>query len=157
MANVVYGVFKSAAASEPAIHELVNHQPPFSVQTFDEQPIDTNHLPEGATEFGRNIVISCIWGTVLGALFGFASGWVYTFPGFGPVLNTLFGAGSGIIIAFYTVIMIGTRVALEPIQRIEQQLGDGTILLVIETEARKDAELVADCLEKHNADPVDYL
>ena len=70
MANVVYGVFPSNEASEPAIHELVNHTPPFSVQTFENQPIDANHLPEGATEFGRNIVLSTIWGGVLGAIFG---------------------------------------------------------------------------------------
>ncbi|MCA9714196.1 MAG: hypothetical protein H6713_01900 [Myxococcales bacterium] len=156
MANVVYGVFPSNEASEPAIHELVNHTPPFSVQTFENQPIDANHLPEGATEFGRNIVLSTIWGGVLGAIFGLVSTAFYVFPGFGPVLNTLFGAASGVIIAFYTVIMAGTRIAKQPILEIERQLGDGPILLVIETESRKDADTVAECLEKHAADPVDY-
>ncbi len=113
-----------------------------------ERRLDANQLPEGATYFGRNLVvataISCVFFTIAGLVLGLYD----VVLGMGPGMGVVIGLITGVVIGVYTAMQAGTRVAKPPLLALALRLPQGAVLLTIEVDSRRQAEKVLEQLDE---------
>ena len=155
MAGIVFALYPSEKAADPAIRELTracDEHRMFSVQSHDKAPLDANYLPDDATEFARNTVLSMIIGAVAGGVLGGIVGAFIDFPGLGPGLIAIFTALTGVCVAFLSATQAGSRKAKEPLLELERHLGDGTVLLTVQYDTGTEADVIEDVLAEHGGE-----
>lgn len=154
MSHVVYALFADPEVADRARAELSRRgegAPGLDVYAH-ERHLDANQLPEAATSFGRNMVITTAIGSVFFVVAGVVIGMLDIVPGMGPGMGVLLGLISGVVIGIYTAMQAGTRVAKPPLLELAPRLEHGAVLLTIEVESRTRAEGIVDDLDERGAD-----
>lgn len=153
MAVVVYALLeRSAAEAAEALLRRDHVGGHLNVaQLHDRAPLDANILPEGATEFGRNLLMAMAAGGLFMAAAGALAGAMDLILGMGVGMGLALGFVTGLLMGLVGAMQAGTRVAKLPLRSLEAQIRDGRTLLVIEVDGRREAAAVADVLERHQA------
>lgn len=153
MPHVVYALFDDPEAGDRVRAELSRggkDGPGLDVRPH-ERHLDANQLPEGATTFGRNMVvttaIACVFFTVTGLVVG-----AYDLVlGVGPFMGVVIGLITGLVIGVFTAMQAGTRVAKPPLLALAPRLPQGAVLLTIEIDTRREAERIVEQLDERGA------
>jgi hypothetical protein len=158
MSNVVYALLSadSAKAAESELERDRNRHGSYVVQLHARAPIDANILPEGATEFGRNLLIAMGAGAVFMAVAGGVAGALDLMLGMGVVMGVGMGFLVGLLMGLVGAVQAGTRVLKKPLRELEPRIGAGHVLLLAEVEPR-DVARVVEALERHDPEEVDTL
>jgi hypothetical protein len=117
-----------------------------------EHRLDANQLPEGATYFGRNLVVATAIATVFFGVTGLFLGIYDVVLGMGPGMGVVIGVITGVVIGVFTGMQAGTRVAKPPLVALAPRLPAGAVLLTIEIDARGEAERLVDELGERGAE-----
>lgn len=117
-----------------------------------ERRLDANQLPEGATYFGRNLVVTTVISSVFFMVSGLVLGLYDVVVGMGPGMGTAIGLITGVVIGVYTAMQAGTRVAKAPLLELAPRLPAGAVLLTIEVDTRGEADRLVDELDERGAD-----
>jgi hypothetical protein len=118
-------------------------------QVHERAPLDTNILPEGATEFGRNLLIAMAAGGVFMAAAGAIAGAMDLMLGMGVGMGVALGFVTGLLMGLVGAMQAGTRVAKLALRELEPRMTDGRAVLVIEVDGRREATAVESLLERH--------
>jgi hypothetical protein len=151
---VVFALFDSSDVAAAAEADLRHGQVggPLNVaQVHTRAPLDTNILPEGATEFGRNLVIAMAAGGVFMAAAGAVAGAMDLMLGMGVGMGIALGLVTGLLMGLVGAMQAGTRVAKSSLRALEPRLTEGRALLVIEVDDGREADRVVEVLERHQA------
>lgn len=151
---MVYALFTDSATADAVCTDLTRRGeggPGYDVQPHAHH-LDANQLPESATTYGRNMLMSTVVGSVFFMIVGVVVGIYEVVPGLGPGMGVLLGLISGVVIGIYTAMQAGTRVAKEPIAVLGPRLQEGAVLLTVEVSTRKEAERLVDQLDERNAE-----
>lgn len=154
MSHVVYALFTDPEVAEGARADLSRHgagAPGLNVQPH-ERRLDANQLPEAATSFGRNMVVTTAIGTAFFVVAGIVVGLLDLVPGMGPGMGVLLGIISGTVVGVYTAMQAGTRVAKPALAELAPRVEAGAVLLTIELESRSRAEALVDDLDERGAE-----
>ncbi|MCA9649379.1 MAG: hypothetical protein KC501_05690 [Myxococcales bacterium] len=154
MSHVVYALFADAQVADQVRSDLSRRGEGglgLDVQPH-ERHLDANQLPEAATSFGRNMIVTTVIGSVFFMIAGVVIGWMDLVPGMGPGMGVLLGLISGVVIGIYTALQAGTRVAKEPLLELAPRLEQGAVLLTIEVPTRGQAESIVDDLDERGAE-----
>lgn len=156
MPHVVYALFEDAEAAEQIRAELsrVGKGGPGLDVRQHERRLDANQLPEGATSFGRNLVIMTALSSAFFMIAGFVLGLYDVVVGMGPGMGLAIGLITGVVIGVFTAMQAGTRVAKAPLLELAPRLPAGAVLLTIEVESRHEADQIVDDLDERGADSV---
>jgi hypothetical protein len=122
-------------------------------QLHTRAPLDGNLLPEGATEFGRNLAISMVAGAVVMSVAGAVAGAMDLMLGMGVGMGLALGFVTGLLMGLVGAMQAGTRIAKAPLRALEPRLTDGRALLVIEVAGQPEARRVVEVIERH--DPIE--
>ena len=154
MPHVVYALFDDAERGERVRAELSRRDG--DGQGLDVQPherhLDANQLPESATYYGRNMIVTTAAGSVFFMIAGAVVGAYDIVPGMGAGLGVLLGLISGVVIGIYTAMQAGTRVAKEALRELAPRIEQGAVLLTIEVFTRTEADRLVDLLDEREAD-----
>ncbi|MCX4243695.1 MGR2/ROMO1 family protein [Paraliomyxa miuraensis] len=156
MPQVVYALFEDAKAADQVRADLSRggkDGPGLDVRPH-ERRLDANQLPEGATTFGRNLVITTAIASVFFMVTGLVLGLYDVVVGMGPGMGLAIGLITGLVIGVYTAMQAGTRVAKPEILELAPRVSQGAVLLTIEVDTRREADQVVDQLDDRGADTV---
>ena len=120
-------------------------------------PLDANILPEGATEFGRNLVIAMVAGALVMGAAGAIAGAFDLMLGMGVGMGLGLGFLTGVLMGLVGAMQAGTRVAKAPLRALEPKLTGAHALLVIEVEDRREAVRVVEVIERNHPLGVDTI
>lgn len=151
MSIVVYALLERSEA-EAAEAELRRDQVGGHLnvaQLHTRAPLDSNILPEGATEFGRNLIIAMAIGGVFMAVAGAIAGAMDLMLGMGVGMGIALGFVTGLLMGLVGAMQAGTRVAKLPLRELESRVSEDRALLVIEVDGRREATAVDEVLERH--------
>ncbi len=153
MSHVVYALFPDPEAADQVRAELSRggSGPGLDVRPH-ERHLDANQLPEDATTFGRNMVITTAISSVFFTVAGIVVGLYDVVIGMGPGMGAAIGLITGLVIGIYTAMQAGTRVAKPPLLALAPRLPQGAVLLTIEVDSRGQAEKVLDQLDGRGAE-----
>jgi hypothetical protein len=152
--HVVYALFQDPEVADKLRAELARggkEGPGLDVRPH-ERRLDANQLPEGATNFGRNMVITTAISTVFFTAAGVLVGAYDLVLGMGPFMGLVIGVITGVVIGVYTAMQAGTRVAKPPLLALAPRLPQGAVLLTIEVDTRTEAERIVDLLDERGAE-----
>jgi len=155
--GIVYALFDSAQAVEPTLQELSRNceeHHAFAVQVHDRNPLEADHLPEAATQSGRNILIAALAGALIGGIAGVVASLVIDFPGIGPGIVIAFGVLAGPLVGVVSAMMAGHREPKAALREVATQLADGAVLLVVATDSGRETEWVESFLEESGGDQI---
>lgn len=155
--GIVYALFDSAQGAEPALQELsrnCDEHRAFAVQVHERSPLEADHLPEAATQSGRNVLIAGLSGTLIGGIAGIVTSMFVDFPGIGPGIVVAFGVLAGPLVGVVSAMMAGHREPKVPLREAATRLGDGAVLLVVATDSGRDADWVETLLVNLGAEDV---
>ena len=151
MADVVYALYDSkseATAAETAVRREHSRGGACTVQSFDRAPIDGNVLPEGATEFGRNVFISMAAGAAFMTIAGGIAGAMDLLLGMGVGLGIALGFVTGLLMGLVGAMQAGTRIPKRSLRELQTRLVDGRVLVIVEPAGKHDLDAVSDTLER---------
>ncbi|MBX7077845.1 MAG: hypothetical protein K1X88_01580 [Nannocystaceae bacterium] len=151
MPLVVYALFDEAAPAEraaAAIQRAHGRGGEVVVQLHDRAPLDGNLLPEGATEFGRNMLIAMAAGGVFMAVAGGIAGAFDLLLGMTVAMGVGLGGVTGVLMGLVGAMQAGTRIPRAEIRALEQRMGGGRRLLLVELTRRDEARAVLDALDE---------
>ncbi|MGB1275771.1 MAG: hypothetical protein ACPG77_08475 [Nannocystaceae bacterium] len=153
----MYALFDSAQAAEPTLQELSRnceeHQA-FAVQVHDRSPLEADHLPEAATQSGRNILIAALAGMVIGGIASTVTSMILEVPGIGPGIVIAFGLLAGPLVGMVSAMMAGHREPKAALREAATELGDGAVLLVVATDSGRDADWVETYMAESGSEQV---
>jgi hypothetical protein len=152
VALVVYALFDSAHAAneaETAVRREHSRGGACTVQTFARAPIDGTMLPEGATEFGRNLFISMGAGAVVMTIAGAIAGAFDLLLGMGIGMGIALGFVTGLLMGLVGGMQAGTRMLKPALRSVEARLVDDRVLVIVEPATKSDLDAVADTLERY--------
>ncbi len=155
MPHVVYALFEDAEVADLARADLSRgapHGPGHDVQPH-ERRLDPDRLPDAATSYGRQLVMSTTLGSAVFMIAGAILGAYDVVPGMNVDMGVLLGLISGTVIGVYTGMQAGTRVAKAPLLELAPRLGQGAVLLTIEVSRRELADQLVDELDERGARP----
>lgn len=159
MSSVVYALFRTADTAEAAEVELQrdpeSHTPRI-VQLHTRAPLEGNDLPEGATEFGRNLLIAMVAGAVFMSLAGGIAGALDLVLGMRVEMGIGLGFVTGLLMGLVGAMQAGTRIPKKPLRELASRLGEGRVLLLTEVEG-SEVDRVVEILERHDPQTVDAL
>jgi hypothetical protein len=151
VAVLVYALFddvSAASAAEAAVRGSFGRGGAAVVQLHTRAPLDANILPEGATEFGRNIAIAMIGGGVFMAVAGALVGAFDLMLGLGVGLGIALGFVTGLLMGLVGAMQAGTRVAKPQLRALEPRLArGGAALVLVEVEGKDDAAQLLEALQ----------
>ncbi len=156
MALVVYALFESRAAADPAVSRLARRSErheAFSIQLHKER-LDPLALPEAATQVGRNNLLAAVAGGAIGLVLGAVGAWFVHMPGLTPASAGAIGLITGVLIGYMSALMSGARDPKAPIAALASRLGDGddgAVLVTVEVDGSAQADYVEDVLEENGA------
>jgi hypothetical protein len=147
--HVVYALFDDPAAADQVRSELSRGGtgPGLDVRPH-ERHLDANQLPEAATTFGRNMVVTTAISSVFFTVAGVVVGAYDVVIGMGPGMGAVIGLITGVVIGVFTAMQAGTRVAKPPLLALAARLPQGAVLLTIEVDSRRQAEKVLEQLDE---------
>lgn len=119
-------------------------------QRHRRAPLDGNILPEGATEFGRNIAIAMVAGGVFMAIAGGLAGAFDLMLGMGVGMGVGLGFVTGLLMGLVGAMQAGTRIPKPAVRALEARLAQGGTILLVEVDAAR-TEAVGELLEQHGA------
>lgn len=154
MPHVVYALFSDPEAADRVRAELTRggkDGPGLDVRPH-ERYLDANQLPEDATTFGRNMVVTTTIASVFFTVAGVVVGAFDLVIGMGPFMGATIGLITGVVIGVFTAMQAGTRVAKPPLLALAPRLPAGAVLLTIEVDTRREAEQVVEQLEERGAE-----
>jgi hypothetical protein len=157
---VVYALLEdaaAAAAAEASMRSTFGRGGAAVVQLHTRAPLDANQLPEGATEFGRNIVMAMLGGGAFMAAAGGIVGALDLMLGLGVGLGIALGCVTGLLMGLVGAMQAGTRVAKPQLRALEPRLAAGATLLLVEVEGRDEAAQVLEQLQHHHPAELDVL
>jgi hypothetical protein len=157
---IVYALFADAATAAAAEAELRDEHGRGGAnvaQLHTRAPLDANILPEGATEFGRNVVIMMIAGAIFMATVGGIAGAMDLMLGMNIAMGVGLGFVTGALMGLVGAMQAGTRVPKPALRAVEPRLAEGCALLVVELRRREDAAQVIAAIERHGPVVVDSL
>jgi hypothetical protein len=152
--HVVYALFEEPEAADRIRAELSRGGkggPGLDVRAH-ERHLDANQLPEGATSFGRNMVITTAIASVFFTVAGLVVGAYDLVLGVGPFMGVVLGLITGLVIGVFTAMQAGTRVAKPPLLALAPRLPQGAVLLTIEVATRGEAERIVEQLDERGAE-----
>jgi hypothetical protein len=150
MSIVVYALLERSAADAAEAELRRDHVGGhLNVAQVHERTLDANILPEGATEFGRNLLIAMAAGGVFMAAAGAIAGAMDLMLGMGVGMGVALGFVTGLLMGLVGAMQAGTRVAKLPLRELEPRMTEGRAVLVIEVDARHEAAAVDSVLERH--------
>lgn len=154
MPHVVYALFQDAAVADEVRAELARGGKggPGLDARAHERHLDANQLPEGATSFGRNMVVTTTISTVFFTVAGLVVGAYDVVLGMGPFMGVVIGLITGVVIGVFTAMQAGTRVAKPPLLALAHRLPQGAVLLTIELDTRGEAERIVERLDERGAE-----
>lgn len=117
-----------------------------------EHRLDANQLPEGATNFGRNFVVTTAISSAFFTVGGLVLGLYDVVLGMGPGMGVAIGLITGLVIGVYTAMQAGTRVAKAPLLELAHRLPQGAVLLTVEVDTRREADGLVDEIDERGAD-----
>lgn len=155
MAQVVYALFESRAAAEPAVTALARRSErhePFSIQLHKDR-LDPLALPESATQVGRNNFIAAVGGGGIGLVLGVVGAWFVHVPGLTPASAGAIGLITGVLIGAMSALMSGARDPKPPIAALAPRIGGeaDAVLVTVEVRDGEQAKYVEDLLDTHQA------
>jgi hypothetical protein len=151
MATVVYALFDSAEAAaraETTVRAEHGRGGSCVLQSFDRAPLDGNILPEGATEFGRNLVIAMLAGAAFMSVAGGIVGGLDLLLGMGVGMGIALGFVTGLLMGLVGAMQAGTRIPKPVLRALEPRLARGCILLIVEPVRAQDCDAVVTTLEQ---------
>ncbi len=151
MATVVYALFdtaRTAAAAETAVRSEFGRAGACTIQTFDRTPIDGTNLPDGATEFGRNLLIAMGAGGLVMTIAGGVAGALDLLLGMGVALGLGLGCVTGLLMGLVGAMQAGTRIPKRELRELEPRIGGGRVLVVVEPASKADGDGVIEALER---------
>lgn len=154
MPHVVYALFQDAEVADRVRAELSRGGkggPGLDVRPH-ERYLDANQLPEDATTFGRNMVVTTTISTVFFTVAGLVVGAYDVVIGMGPFMGVVIGVITGVVIGVFTAMQAGTRVAKAPLLALAPRLPQGAVLLTIELDHRGEAERIVELLDERGAE-----
>lgn len=161
MAVLVYALFddaSAASAAEAEVRASFGRGGAAVVQLHTRAPLDANSLPDGATEFGRNIAIAMAGGGVFMAVAGGIVGALDLMLGLGVGLGIALGFVTGLLMGLVGAMQAGTRVAKAQLRALEPRLGDGgAVLLLVEVEGKDESTRLLEALANHAPDELDVV
>ena len=159
VASVVYAFFEDRSAAEAAEAELRRElgRGGVHVAQLHTRTIDGNILPEGATEFGRNVVLAMIAGSVFMAVVGGLAGAFDLMLGMPVAMGVALGFVTGALMGMVGAMQAGTRIPKPPLRALAPRLAHGGALVLLELEARADVAPVLETLERHAPDVLDTI
>jgi hypothetical protein len=152
--HVVYALFEDPKAADHVRAELSRggkDGPGLDVRAH-ERRLDANQLPEEATSFGRNMVVTTAIASVFFTTAGLVVGAYDLVLGLGPFMGVVLGLITGLVIGVFTAMQAGTRVAKPPLLALAPRLPQGAVLLTIEVDSRSEAERVVEQVVEHGAE-----
>jgi hypothetical protein len=151
---VVYALFEDPEAADRVRVELSRGGKggPGLDARLHERHLDANQLPEGATSFGRNMVITTVISSVFFTVAGLVVGAYDLVLGLGPFMGVVLGLITGLVIGVFTAMQAGTRVAKPPLLALAPRLPQGAVLLTIEVGTHGEAERIVEQLDERGAE-----
>lgn len=143
----------AAVAAEAALAPLTRGGAGLT-QRHGRAPLDANILPEGATEFGRNIAIAMVAGGVFMAVAGGLAGAFDLMLGMGIGMGIGLGFVTGLLMGLVGAMQAGTRIPKPALRALEARLAPGGSILVVELDAAK-LDAAAELLEEQGAAAVE--
>ena len=128
-----------------------------AAQIHRRAPLDANMLPDGATEYGRNLRIAIVAGAIVMSIAGGVAGAMHLVLGLSTSMGILLGAVTGALMGLVGAMQAGTRVAKESLLQLEKRLVGGNSLLVIEVGSRREADQVTQVLQRHDPMEIDII
>ncbi len=159
MAVIVYALFADEASANEAERRLQEEREapePRAIQVHRKAPLDGNILPEGATEFGRNLIIAMIAGAVFMTAAGGIAGAMDLVLGMSVGMGMALGFVTGLLMGMVGAMQAGTRIAKAPLLELEPEIHNGRVLLLTEVESR-EVDAVVETLERHRPISVSTL
>lgn len=159
MAMVVFALFADVSSAEAAAKDLQHQRTghtPRTIQVHDRAPLDGNVLPDGATEYGRNLVIATVGGGLFMAAAGGTAGALDLVLGMNVGLGIGLGLVTGLLMGLVGAMQAGTRIAKAQLRELEPRLEDGHRLVLVEVAAR-EVDAVVHTLERHDSVLVDAV
>lgn len=150
MPAVVYALFPDEAAASAASAALQKDRrrgDTASVQLHSRAPLDGNILPEGATEFGRNLAIAMVAGGVFMAIAGAIAGALDLLLGMTVGMGIALGGVTGVLMGLVGAAQAGTRIPRRELRELEPRLAQGRTLLVVELDSLDEAKRALERLE----------
>lgn len=150
MPAVVYALFDASDRATAAVALLQRKHGrggAVTVQLHTRAPLDGNLLPEGATEFGRNIVIAMAAGGVFMAVAGALAGAFDLLLGMTIAMGIGLGGVTGVLMGLVGAMQAGTRIPKRELRELEPRVREGCSLLVVEFDRKDTAEAAHDDLE----------
>jgi ABC-type dipeptide/oligopeptide/nickel transport system permease subunit len=151
MALVVYALFDRASVAstaELAVRSEHGRGGAGLVQSFDRGPLDGNGLPDGATEFGRNLAIAMLAGAAFMGIAGGIAGALDLLLGMGVGLGIALGFVTGLLMGLVGAMQAGTRIPKRELRELQSRITEGRVLIVVEAARKSDVALVCDTLER---------
>lgn len=156
MPQVVYALFEDAKVADQVRSELSRGGkggPGLDVRAH-ERHLDANQLPEDATSFGRNMVVTTTISTVFFTVAGVVVGAYDVVIGMSAFMGMVIGLITGVVIGVFTAMQAGTRVAKAPLLALAHRLPQGAVLLTIEVDTRGEAERIVEQLGERGTETV---
>lgn len=150
---VVIALFERAEAAttaETAIAGRFGRGGDCLIQRHTRAPLDSNNLPEGATEFGRNIAIAMVSGGVFMAVAGGIAGGLDLMLGMGIGMGIGLGFVTGLLMGLVGAMQAGTRIPKPGLRAMQSRLRPGGAIVVVEI-AAAGVDDVTEMLEEHGA------
>jgi hypothetical protein len=159
LSKVVYALLEgpAAAAAEEQLRREHAGGHLNVAQLHTRAPLDGNILPEGATEFGRNLAIAMVAGAVVMSIAGGVAGAMDLMLGMGVGMGLGLGFVTGLLMGLVGAMQAGTRIAKAPLRALEARLTDGRALLVIEVAGPAEARRVVEVIERHGPIELDAI
>ncbi len=155
---VVVALFEHASAAEAAeaaISRACGRGGECMTQRYTRVPLDGNSLPDGATEFGRNIAIAMAAGAVFMAVAGGLAGGFDLMLGMGIGMGVALGFVTGLLMGLVGAMQAGTRIPKPAVRSLVARFVPGGALLVVEIDAARIDE-VDELLEPHAPAAVEH-
>lgn len=151
MALVVYALFDSASeatVAEQAVRKEHGKGGACVVNSYDHGPLDGTGLPEGATEFGRNVAIAMLAGAGFMAVAGGIAGAMDLLLGMGVGMGVMLGLVTGLLMGLVGAMQAGTRIPKRAIRELAARLVDGRVLVIVEVSSQREVPRVIETLER---------
>lgn len=145
----------AADAAEVAIGRACGRGGQCLIQRHTRVPLDGNSLPDGATEFGRNIVIAMVAGGLFMATAGALAGAFDLMLGMGIGMGVALGFVTGLLMGLVGATQAGTRIPKPALRALVGRFVPGGAILVVEIDAAR-VEEVETLLEPHGPVAVDH-
>lgn len=123
-------------------------------QVHDRRPLDSNSLPELATEFARNIAVAMVAGGLFMATAGAIAGAFDLMLGMTVGMGIVLGFITGLLMGLVGAMQAGTRSAKPGLRALEARLEHGGAIVVVELDAANVDDVVT-LLETHGATTIE--